>query len=557
MKKIHRLCLIMFSVLLSFSAVDVARAEDKTLTIGISQFPATLHPNIESMVAKSYVLAMAQRQLTTIDANWDMTCLFCETLPTLENGLAVLEETPDGKPGMAMTFTLPKNAKWADGVPVTTKDVEFAWQVGRNPEVGINNMELYRRMYQLDIKDDKTFTFHLDKRTYDYNRINDIYLLPAHLERKIFENDPREYKNRTKYDSDSTNPGLYQGPYRVTNIVRGSSITLERNQYWHGKAPYFDKIIVRTIENTAALEANLLSGNIDMIAGELGVTLDQAIAFKKRHGKKFEIVYKPGLIYEHIDLNLDNPILKDKRVRQALLYAIDRELISQQLFNGIQPVAHGDISPLDKVYSPDIKRYPFDVNKAKSLLEEAGWDIIKKGVRHNANGDALRLELNTTAGNKTRELVQQVLQSQWKQVGVDIRIRNEPPRVFFGQTTRERKFGSMVMYAWMSSPENPPRPQLHSTEIPSEANNYSGQNYTGFRNSEMDELLAALEEELDFEKRTPLWKRMQDIYVEELPALPLYFRANPHIWPKWLKGIVPTGHQYPSTEAIEYWRRAE
>ncbi|GAB1260472.1 peptide ABC transporter substrate-binding protein [Aurantivibrio plasticivorans] len=547
----------MFSVLLSFSAVDVARAEDKTLTIGISQFPATLHPNIESMVAKSYVLAMAQRQLTTIDANWDMTCLFCETLPTLENGLAVLEETPDGKPGMAMTFTLPKNAKWADGVPVTTKDVEFAWQVGRNPEVGINNMELYRRMYQLDIKDDKTFTFHLDKRTYDYNRINDIYLLPAHLERKIFENDPREYKNRTKYDSDSTNPGLYQGPYRVTNIVRGSSITLERNQYWHGKAPYFDKIIVRTIENTAALEANLLSGNIDMIAGELGVTLDQAIAFKKRHGKKFEIVYKPGLIYEHIDLNLDNPILKDKRVRQALLYAIDRELISQQLFNGIQPVAHGDISPLDKVYSPDIKRYPFDVNKAKSLLEEAGWDIIKKGVRHNANGDALRLELNTTAGNKTRELVQQVLQSQWKQVGVDIRIRNEPPRVFFGQTTRERKFGSMVMYAWMSSPENPPRPQLHSTEIPSEANNYSGQNYTGFRNSEMDELLAALEEELDFEKRTPLWKRMQDIYVEELPALPLYFRANPHIWPKWLKGIVPTGHQYPSTEAIEYWRRAE
>ncbi|GAB1257770.1 peptide ABC transporter substrate-binding protein [Aurantivibrio plasticivorans] len=547
----------MFSVLLSFLAVDVARAEDKTLTIGISQFPATLHPNIESMVAKSYVLAMAQRQLTTIDANWNMTCLFCETLPTLENGLAVLEETPDGKPGMSMTFTLPKNAKWADGVPVTTKDIEFAWQVGRNPEVGINNMELYRRMYQLDIKDDKTFTFHLDKRTYDYNRINDIYLLPAHLERNIFENDPREYKNRTKYDSDSTNPGLYQGPYRVTNIVRGSSITLERNQYWHGKAPYFDKIIVRTIENTAALEANLLSGNIDMIAGELGVTLDQAIAFKKRHGKKFEIVYKPGLIYEHIDLNLDNPILKDKRVRQALLYAIDRELISQQLFNGIQPVAHGDISPLDKVYSPDIKRYPFDVNKAKSLLEEAGWNIIKRGVRHNANGDALRLELNTTAGNKTRELVQQVLQSQWKQVGIDIRIRNEPPRVFFGQTTRERKFDAMVMYAWMSSPENPPRPQLHSTEIPTEANNYSGQNYTGFRHSEMDELLAALEEELDFEKRTPLWKRMQDIYVEELPALPLYFRANPHIWPKWLKGVVPTGHQYPSTEAIEYWSRAE
>src|SRR3546814_4737474 len=75
---------------------------------------------------------------------------------------------------------------------------------------------------------------------------------------------------------------------------------------------------------TTALEANLLSGNVDMIAGELGLTLDQALAFEKRHGEDYQVIYEPSLLYEHIDLMLDNPILQDTRVRQALVYAIDR-----------------------------------------------------------------------------------------------------------------------------------------------------------------------------------------------------------------------------------------
>ena len=91
-----------------------------------------------------------------------------------------------------------------------------------------------------------------------------------------------------------------------------------------------------------------------MIAGELGLSLDQALAFEKRHGDQFHIVYKPGLIYEHIDLNLDNPILADKRVRQALLYGLDREAISQQLFEGRQPVAHTCVNPLDWVHSDEV-----------------------------------------------------------------------------------------------------------------------------------------------------------------------------------------------------------
>ena len=159
----------------------------------------------------------------------------------------------------------------------------------------------------------------------------------------------------------------------------------------------------------------------------------------------------------------------------------------------------------------------------------------------------------TTAGSRVRELVQQVLQSQWKQVGIDVRVRNEPARVFFGQTIRERRFTGLAMFAWGSSPENVPRSTLHSEEIPSEANGWSGQNYTGFKNAEMDKLLDAIEVELDRSKRKTMWQRVQEIYAEELPVLPLYWRANPYILPKWLKGVRPTGQQASSTLWIEDW----
>src|SRR5690349_9540368 len=88
-----------------------------------------------------------------------------------------------------------------------------------------------------------------------------------------------------------------------------------------------------------SLEANLLSGTIDMIAGELGLSLDEALAFDKRHGSEFQVIYKPGLVFEHVDVNLDQPALSDLRVRQALLWGLDREAISDSLFGGRQKVA--------------------------------------------------------------------------------------------------------------------------------------------------------------------------------------------------------------------------
>ncbi len=526
------------------------------LVIGVAQFPEGFHPSIHNHVVQSLVLGMARRPFTTYDPDWNLICMLCTELPSLEAGTARFEENDDGGPGLATDYEIRSDATWGDGTPVTTRDVAFTWQVGRTEEAGIGNQELYRQIEEVEVHDDHRFTLHWDRRSCTVAGLGDFDLLPAHLEGDAFA-DAAEYPRRTLYETDTANPGLYYGPYRITRVDPGATIVLEKNPTWWGKDPEFDRIIFRTIENTAALEANLLSGEIDYIAGEDGITLDQAIAFEQRHGDDYNVVFKSGLIYEHIDLRNDNPILADLNVRKALLYATNRQGISQQLFEGRQPVAHTSVNPLDSVHFDGVPTYEHDPDRAAALLDEAGWSDIRDGIRHNAAGDRLTLEIMTTSGNRIRELVQQAIQGMWREVGVDLRIRNQPARVLFGETLRQRQFPDMAMFAWVSAPQNIPRSTLHSDQIPTEQNGFSGQNYTGYVNADMDDVLERIQIECGEDTQTALWNEIQTRYAEELPALPLYFRSNPFIMPKWLQGVTPTGHLGPSTLWIENWTTSE
>jgi peptide/nickel transport system substrate-binding protein len=539
---------------MALAAAPAAAQPRDTLTIGITQFPATFHPVIERMAAKSYILGATIRPITVHGHDWKTACMMCAEVPTIENGLAAPETTPDGKPGVRVTYTIPEWWRWGDGRPVTTEDILFTYEAGREPLSGMGPTEFYRRLWKITVDGPRRFTLHHDQLTFDFANITDFFPLPAHIERSVWQADARAWRTRTTYDTATTTPGLWNGPYRISAVQPGSSVTLERNPEWRGTTPQFSRIVVRTVENTTALEAQLLAGQVDMIAGELGLALDQALALEKRAGQRFRFHFQPGLVYEHIDVNLENPILADLRVRRALLHAADRKQISDRLFEGKQAVARSFVNPLDWVYEPDVPDYPYDPARARALLEEAGWKPGPDGIRRNDAGERLSLDFMTTAGNRTREVVQQVLQSQWRAVGVEARIRNEPPRVFFGETLNKRRYGGLAMFAWISSPENVPRSTLHSDELTRPERNWSGQNYTGFSNPEMDALLEAIPIELDREKRVGLWKRVQTIYATELPVLPLYYRSDAHIWPRWLSGVRPTGHLNPSTLWVEEWR---
>jgi peptide/nickel transport system substrate-binding protein len=338
----------------------------------------------------------------------------------------------------------------------------------------------------------------------------------------------------------------------------GSHVTLEPNPHFYGEAPKIQRIIVRIIQNTGTLEANLRSGTIHKISS-LGLSFDQALALEKRVAQEkspFQVLFKPSLIYEHIDLNMDHPALKDLRVRRALLYGVNREELVQSLFEGRQPVAHHNFAKIDPWYTEDptkISLYPFSRRQAQRLLDEAGWKLNEAdGLRYKDN-KKLSLQFMTTAGNKTRETVQTFLQSQWRSLGIEVVIRNEPARVFFGETTRKRDFGAMAMFAWISAPENSPRSQLSCKSVPRAENSWSGQNYTGFCDKRMDELIDLVETEFDPKKRAALAHEILGIYTREVPVLPLYFRSDIAVIPQGLKNFELAGHMYPETHQVERW----
>ena len=188
-------------------------------------------------------------------------------------------------------------------------------------------------------------------------------------------------------------PAFTTGPIIVTGYTSGAQIVMEPNPYWAGTKPGFKRIVLKFIENTAALQANLLSGDVDMVAGEgVGLTIDQVLELQKQHPDQFTYIFKPSLTYEHIDLKVGNPILADVRVRQALVYAADRKTLVDKLFQGMQPVADTWVNPLSADFASEIQHYPYDLAKAKALLAEAGWKPGADGICRNDKGERLSLE---------------------------------------------------------------------------------------------------------------------------------------------------------------------
>ena len=547
--------LVAFALCLSVLAIRPAAAGKDQLTIGVAQFPSTLHPAIDAEAIKTYTVGFALRQLTAYGADWKNSCLLCAELPTIENGLAKIVSNADGSKGMAITLKLKPGLKWADGESVTAKDIEFTWRVAQDRRTGFANPHPWTRASKVDVIDETTAVLHLDKVLASYNEWDQ--LLPAHVEGPAYAAAAAsgDYVMQTTYARAPTTPGLWNGPYRVSGYQSGSQIVLEPNPHWSGTKPGFGRIVIKLIENTAALQANLLSGDIDMVAGEgVGLTIDQVLELRKQYPDRFAYVFKPSLTYEFIALKKENPILSDIRVRQALIHAADRRTLTERLFQGMQPVADAWVNPLSPNYSSDVKTYPYDLVKAKALLSQGGWKPGTDGICRDDKGERLSFEFTTTAGNRLRELQQQVLQSNWKAACIEVRIKNEPARTFFGETMKKRRFNALAMYAWTSAVTESPRRTLGSDNIPTEANGFGGANYIGFSHPRMDELIAQSESELDPAKQKILWREMQQIYAEELPVIPLFFRAEPHVVPKWLKGYAPTGHFDRSSFWSENWR---
>ena len=531
-------------------AAQHAAAKD-TLVIGVAQFPASLHPYISAQTVQHYVVGFANRPVSSFDNDGKAQCLLCTELPTLENGLAKIEDLPNGGKGLAVTIKLKPDLKWGDGEPVTAKDVRFTWEVGHDPANGFNNLYTWERAKSVDVVDAHTAVLHLDRTLTSYQMWDQ--LLPEHLERAALGSTAIDYINHTVFNVAPTTPGLWNGPYIISGYHSGNSVDLSVNPYWAGPKPGITHITVRLIENTAALTANLLSGDVDMSPTGIGVTTDQAVALERDHKGQFAFFYSKGFSYERIVTQINNPALADLRVRKALLLAIDRKTLIQRLFAGHASIALTWTNDIEPLFTDKVAHYDYDPKAAQALLREAGWTPGPDGICRNAKGDRLSFEFSTTSGNRVRELSQQVMQSQWKAVCIEVTIHNEPSRTFFGETMRKRTYQGLGEFASSTQIGLVPIPYYATSSIGTPANNFSGQNRSAYSNPEMDRLMAAAEVELDPAKQRSLWTAMQQLYAADLPELPLYYREDPDIVPIWLKGYHATGKETYESEWAEGW----
>lgn len=253
-------------------------------------------------------------------------------------------------------------------------------------------------------------------------------------------------------------------------------------------------------------------------------------------------------MWEHIDFNLDDPVLADRRVRQAIAYAIDRTDISHTLYRGRQPLAYSWLPPRHPAYNPEVRPYDYDPAAARQLLAEAGYRPGPDGILRTPGGERLTLELLTTsppiAGGRwsasaTRPQVAAMLRQQLHKVGVDLQVRLAPPDESFRQF-RKRKFPHMAMFAWSMGLETNGYLMWHSSKIPDE-NEWYGINVSGWRNAENDLILDQLAIETDEARRIALMRDQQAIWTEELPSLPLFFPVSMSTCKPGLHNIKPVG----------------
>lgn len=524
-----------------------AAAAKKRLVLGTNQEPDSLDTMFAEMAASHEILSLGQRELTMYNDQWELVPDLAESVPTIENGAVKIEK---GK--MKVSWKIKADAVWEDGVPVTADDIIFGWKVCMDSSQEIIDRDTCERMESIDVTsaDKKSFTVTWKKPFAFFNnyRVHTIY--PAHVLKPRWIKPNGEHAN-LKQDPYGRKP-LSNGPFKFKEWVPGQYITYVKNERFKPEAK-LDEVTFQIIPNNQSLESNMIAGSIDAIS-PTAAQLPSVEQMRKREGDKLKYMSAPGMVWAHIDCNLDNPLLKDVRVRKALAHSINRQKIIDSIYYGKYEISNSFLPPKHWGYDPSIKSYDYDLAKAAALLDEAGFKQKGPGaIRQNAKGDKLSLKIMAVAAVRDIEQFEQILQSDLRSIGVELQIDNKPAKVFFGDIARKRKITDLGFYSWVSDPGGWSHTLWHQDFIPSPKNNWQGQNYPGWRNAEASKLLDAVPAELDPAKRKAMMKRVQELWVEELPAIPVYFRPVVSVSKPQLANYKITGTQTPVTWNAWEW----
>lgn len=521
---------------LALSAVPAPAAPARdTVIIGLAQEPDSL--GIFTIMAVAGVVHNPLwGYVAPFTDQWVRTPIMVEKFPSIKDGDWVV--LPNKK--MQVTWRLKRGFTWHDGKPVTALDYRFTYGMIRNPRTPRVARFIVNKVDNVLVpnpNDPYTLVVQWNELWPFANALpfGEVRIYPRHILEGAYLKNPEQLETHPYWRAPVAN-----GPYRFVEWVPGSHITLEANDRWPLGRPPIRRMVFRFILDSTVLQANQITNDVHATEiNNFGCTQMEQI---ERRNAQVQANYREALTWERVDFNLDHEWLKDRRVRQAIAHALDRPALAEiSCAGGRQPVAHSWVSPNHPAAHPGIRKYAYDVSRARALLAEAGFTTGPDGVLRDAAGKRFEITIMTTAGNSVREQVQQVMKEQLKAVGIDLRIDNRPASVFLGPIITRRQFPHLAMYGSLFTPELNEFDRFHTTMIPTEANSWQGNNRTGWRNAENDRVWEQVIGELDEQKRIALLRRQQEIFADELPSLPLYFRLSLTTNLKALKNVRPTG----------------
>jgi peptide/nickel transport system substrate-binding protein len=424
------------------------------------------------------------------------------------------------KDGLTITFHLHDGVKWHDGAPFTSRDVLYTYQVTIDPKTPTAYAEDFKQVKTISAPDLQTVRVTYDSPFAPALASWGVNILPAHL---------LQGKDITKSPL-SRNP-VGTGPYRFKEWLSGQKIVLEANKDYFEGRPYIDRYIYRIIPDSSTMYMELKAGAIDVM------TLTPVQYARQTSAKSFTDRFNkyryPSSTYLYMGYNLRHPLFGDKRIRQAMTAAINKDELVQGVLFGMGQKAHGPIVPGRWAYNPGVKDIAYDPARATELLAQAGWkDKNSDGILVK-NGKPFKFTILTNQGNQQRLLTAQIIQQRLRHVGIDVKIRIVEWAAFLKEFVNKGNF-EVVLLAWSISQDPDMYDIWHSSK------NKPGElNFIGYHNPEVDRLLIEGRSTFDIEKRKKAYFRIQDVLADEQPYTFLYVPDALPVVSSRIRGVEP------------------
>jgi peptide/nickel transport system substrate-binding protein len=493
----------------------------KEATFSLTSNPESMNPLYASTWYTECVFDLILLPLWNIDDEGQYQMELAAEMPTLENGGLSAD-------GLTIRIKFREEANWSDGTPVTAEDAVFTYDMIMNPGNGVFSQYPYDTYVEsMTALDAKTLEIKLSSAYADWS--NAFFtgisrVLPKHILQPVFDAegtlDNAEW-NRTT--------AVVNGPFTLTEFVSDDHLTLAANEtYWRGR-PKLDTLFIRIFADDAAQLAALQSGQSDIgsyIVGDQIPLLEETGMFEILTSANGYIV----TVFMNMDAATAHPAMTDPKVRRALAMAIDRQLIIDEIYNGIYtiPATYWDDTPFD---NPVLEPYPFDPEGAKVLLDEAGWTVGGDGVREK-DGTKLALRYSYISGDDTTDTMIVTFQQMLADVGVQLDILQNTQEVLWASygDGGELALGNYDMTQWSDGMWYFPSPSTSyflCSEIPS-ADYPTGYNWFGICDPALEELFAVADIEVDPEQRIADYHQIGEIMYDQTYLIPI--RSDPDVW---------------------------